>query len=460
MGAIFGLGLAYAGSKREEVLELLMPVVADLDTPLDVAAIASLSLGLVFAASANDDISQALMSALIERPQEALENESLSRLICLGVGLLFLGRQLEVDLTLELAKAVPGPVGTYCTLTLETCAYAGTGNVLKVQKLLSLAGEHASKDEEEEAAAPAAASQATASGTAAATPASSSSSSSSSSAAAPAAAAAETPKLDAQGVAVIGAALVASGEELGCEMMIRNMFHIFMYGDPPVRRAVPLALALLSASNPMRASVIDTLSKMTHDLDTECATSAIIAMGIVAAGTNNSKVASSLRSLATYYSKEAGLLFAVRLAQGLVHSGKGLVTLSPYHPDRTLCHTGCLAALTAVAHICLDFKGLILGKHHFLLYLLVSAMRPRMLVTLDTDLKPLPVTVRVGMAVDVVGQAGKPKTITGFQTHTTPVLLAYGERAELATDEYLPLTSFVEGIVVLKKNPDFDETTK
>ena len=38
-------------------------------------------------------------------------------------------------------------------------------------------------------------------------------------------------------------------------------------------------------------------------------------------------------------------------------------------------------------------------------------------------------------AVDVVGQAGTPKTITGFQTHTTPVLLAYGERAELATEE-------------------------
>uniref|UniRef100_A0A1I7W6A6 RPN1_C domain-containing protein n=1 Tax=Heterorhabditis bacteriophora TaxID=37862 RepID=A0A1I7W6A6_HETBA len=47
------------------------------------------------------------------------------------------------------------------------------------------------------------------------------------------------------------------------------------------------------------------------------------------------------------------------------------------------------------------------------------------------------VTVRVGQAVDVVAQAGKPKTITGFQTHTTPVLLAYGERAELTNDEYL-----------------------
>ena len=43
-------------------------------------------------------------------------------------------------------------------------------------------------------------------------------------------------------------------------------------------------------------------------------------------------------------------------------------------------------------------------------------------------------------AVDVVGQAGKPKTITGFQTHTTPVLLAYGERAELATEECILCT--------------------
>ena len=48
-------------------------------------------------------------------------------------------------------------------------------------------------------------------------------------------------------------------------------------------------------------------------------------------------------------------------------------------------------------------------------------------------------------AVDVVGQAGKPKTITGFQTHTTPVLLAYAERAELTTDEFLSQTPLMEG---------------
>lgn len=82
-------------------------------------------------------------------------------------------------------------------------------------------------------------------------------------------------------------------------------------------------------------------------------------------------------------------------------------------------------------------------------------MQPRMLVTFDESLNSLPVPVRVGLAVDVVGQAGKPKTITGFQTHTTPVLLAYGERAELATEEYIPLSPIMEGFVILRKNPDF-----
>merc|ERR1719244_2118303 len=115
---------------------------------------------------------------------------------------------------------------------------------------------------------------------------------------------------------------------------------------------------------------------------------------------------------------------------------------------------GCILAF-------LDVKTTILGKSHYLLYGLVAAMRPRMLVTFDQELRPLPVQVRVGQAVDVVGQAGKPKTITGFQTHTTPVLLAYGERAELATEEYTSLTPIMEGFVIVKKNPNYEpEETK
>src|SRR5690606_1448299 len=99
----------------------------------------------------------------------------------------------------------------------------------------------------------------------------------------------------------------------------------------------------------------------------------------------------------------------------------------------------------------------ILSNYHYFLFSIVTAIRPRMLITLDENLEPLPVSVRVGQGVDTVGQAGNPRTITGFQTHTTPVLLGFGDRAELATDEYLPLSSILEGFVILRKNPDFEE---
>lgn len=56
----------------------------------------------------------------------------------------------------------------------------------------------------------------------------------------------------------------------------------------------------------------------------------------------------------------------------------------------------------------------------------------------------------------MIGKAGTPKTIAGVHTNTTPVLLAVGERAELATDDYVPLTPVMEGFVILRKK-DKDE---
>lgn len=151
-----------------------------------------------------------------------------------------------------------------------------------------------------------------------------------------------------------------------------------------------------------------------------------------------------------------------------------------------ILHVGrtALAGLVVLLHACLDMKAIILGKYHYVLYFVVLAMQvchlvfifvcivhemiqvwfkklnkwqPRMLLTVDENLKPLSVPVRVGQAVDVVGQAGRPKTITGFQTHSTPVLLAAGDRAELATEKYIPLSPILEGFVILKENPDYRE---
>lgn len=40
-------------------------------------------------------------------------------------------------------------ISKYAQVTLESCAYAGTGNVLKVQQLLAQAGEHIELKEDE-----------------------------------------------------------------------------------------------------------------------------------------------------------------------------------------------------------------------------------------------------------------------------------------------------------------------
>ncbi|THU56769.1 hypothetical protein C4D60_Mb11t20700 [Musa balbisiana] len=346
IGAILGLGIAYAGSQKDELRIRLSLILGDPKTPLEVLVFSAITLGLVFVGSCNEEIAQSIILALMERSDAEL-GEPLTRLLPVALGLLYLGKQDNVEATAEVSKTFNDKIRKYADVTLLSLAYAGTGNVLKVQKLLGYCAQHLEKGETY------------------------------------------------QGPAVLGIALIAMAEELGLDMAIRSLEHLLQYGEQNIRRAVPLALGILCISNPK-----------------------------------------------------------VRIAQGLVHLGKGLLTLSPYHSDRFLLSPTALAGLVTVLHACLDMKSTILGKYHYMLYILVLAMQPRMLMTVDENLKPISVPVRVGQAVDVVGQAGRPKTITGFQTHSTPVLLAAGDRAELATDKYIPLSSVLEGFVILKENPD------
>lgn len=60
-------------------------------------------------------------------------------------------------------------------------------------------------------------------------------------------------------------------------------------------------------------------------------------------------------------------------------------------------------------------------------------------------------------AVDVVGQAGKPRGISGFVTHQTPVRIGTTERAELATEEFFSYSHFLEGLVILAKNEGYEK---
>ena len=157
-----------------------------------------------------------------------------------------------------------------------------------------------------------------------------------------------------QALAVLGIALIAMGEDIGAEMSLRTfnhlvtscliIFNVFTplpppssptsspssyphqlhYGEPVIRRAVPLALALLSTSHP-QLPILDTLSKFSHDSDSTVARNAIFSMGLVGSGTNNARLAGMLRNLAQFYHKDPLDLFVVRLAQVRVGRGRRCV---------------------------------------------------------------------------------------------------------------------------------------
>lgn len=403
--AALALAMAYAGSSRADVVERLKPIIEDPNQSIEILGHYALALGLLCVGSGDLELAFPFLS-LYERDVESLKSSSYTRFVAIGLGLLFLGRPEQAEVIIQTLSALAGDVGKYAATVVEVFTLANSGSTDDIQKLLHLCNEHLEADDEF------------------------------------------------QGVAVMGIAMVAMAEEIGSQMVLRTLDHLLRYGELSVRRAVPLALGLLCIGNPSNVVVIDTLSKLTHDADISVAMNAIFALGLTGVGTNNSRLAQMLRQLVGYYSRDNQILYAVRLAQGLLHMGKGTLGINPDHSQGFVTNQPALASILAVLFVALDIPATLAGQTPYLLYLLSVAMHPRWCLTIDDALEPKPVSVRVGQAVDVVGQAGKPKTITGFQTHTTPVLLSFGERAEFASDQFLTHSHVLEGVVLVKPNPD------
>lgn len=320
--ALSGLGMAYAGSQRQELADMLTPIVANTEGLVDMAEVsfAALALGMIFSGSCDDEVCSVLLQRLMESSNEELDH-TCARYLCLSIGLLFLGCEDRCDPAVEAVQTVEHKISQYAIVTIETCAYAGTGNVLKVQQMLHRCAEH------HDPVAPVEAVVSTGGGTAGRRP-------GAPGVAAPAPAPELRDTIDHQSVATLGIALITAGEEIGTEMSLRMYDHLLQYGGVAVRRVVPLAYGLLYVSHPEYA-VVDQLSRLSHDQDVDVAMSAVFGLGLVSAGTNNSRIAGLLRQLSEFYHKETEtLLFVVRIAQGLNSLGKGLLHLNPFHSDR------------------------------------------------------------------------------------------------------------------------------
>lgn len=127
VASIVGLGIAYSGAQKEEVYELLAPVIIDLSMTMEIAALSALSLGLCFVGSCHGELTSSILQTMMERPEESLK-DPFAKFMGLGLALLFLGKQEASDATLETLLVIEHPIAKQVTVLVEICAYAGLLN--------------------------------------------------------------------------------------------------------------------------------------------------------------------------------------------------------------------------------------------------------------------------------------------------------------------------------------------
>lgn len=91
------------------------------------------------------------------------------------------GQQDASDATIETLKAIEHPISKSAQILVDVCAFAGTGNVLKIQSLLHHCNDHLDPEKESDLH---------------------------------------------QAIATIGIAMIAMGEDVGAEMSLRQFDHL------------------------------------------------------------------------------------------------------------------------------------------------------------------------------------------------------------------------------------------
>ncbi len=341
-----------------------------------------------------------------EGGKKSLIDSPFTLLYVLGIGLVLFGKQKDADIIIDTFQIedFPADLRIYVKTLLTLCAYAGSGNVVKIQELQQLVAKKETHAKVKQ-------------------------------------------------IAIIGMSVIALGENIGTEMLPRLFNHFLQFGDVNVKKAVLLSLSLLSPSDP-KMTTNDVLLKYIFDNDKEVATNAIFGLGLISAGTNNSRLGTNLRKMAASYSEDQSILPIIRIAQGMLNMGKGALTLNPIMSNGLLVNEQSFAGLIIAVLCFTEGENLICGKFQYLIYTLCLSMKPKMVMTLNEKLQMQPISVVVGQAVDTVGMTGNPKTISGFQVNTTPLLMNKGERCELNGDDYISEVSVLEDVIIVRENKE------
>jgi len=151
--SIMGLGIAYAGSNRDDLKDLLLPIASDPSLDSQLVGMAALALGQIFlgqGAKADNEIASTMLQTLMDMEAEQLQSPWI-KLYGLGLAFLFFGKQDASDAILETLKAIDHPIADETIVMLSMCSFVGTGDVLRIQQMLRLIADRSDEPTEKDA---------------------------------------------------------------------------------------------------------------------------------------------------------------------------------------------------------------------------------------------------------------------------------------------------------------------
>merc|ERR1712110_1126621 len=125
-----------------------LPVFTDAKSSMEVIGITALACGLICVGTCNEDVTTTILQVLMEKAESSDLKDSYAKFLPLGVGLCCLGKQELAEATVEALAVLPDPFKSMAMTMVDICAYAGTGNVLKIQSLLHICSEHFEPEKE------------------------------------------------------------------------------------------------------------------------------------------------------------------------------------------------------------------------------------------------------------------------------------------------------------------------
>ncbi|MEG0495951.1 MAG: hypothetical protein RR564_06780 [Eubacterium sp.] len=460
---VFGIGMIYADTKSEIARAAL--VEHCYASELEVAALACFSLGIVFIGTADMSLVDLLLQVFITQIDNS--QEQFFKFIILGISFLFFNKKPE-DGFFSTLKEIKNPITKHLFTLVKTFSRVGSSNPLHVENILKETFFFDTKDIEEmkvevenklfkrsknrcnhnfenetgeviseslkkesienknernesiwEESNYAVSSEYD-----------------------------ETEARNIESLGILCMSVISLGNDLSSKMATRLFTSSLLLDSQHIKYSVPLALALLYASNPNQ-QIIDLLVKNFNYQEAPVVNTSAISLGMVVAGSNSTKNYQTLKTLITQNSKNSRVVSALTIAMGLCKLGKGSLHISPILYGDIINKKSFIGIFTLL-YLSLDSKDSFLYRYPFFYSIISLAINSKYVLCIeeDNEIVPCSTNVRTGKPVDVVGTAGEQRSISGVQVNTSPVILKIDEVAECEDEAY---TDIIEDVVVIKQ---------